>query len=435
MKKTRNHNGGGNALMDDEFVINNLSFILNSRPIKYDFIVENYKTTIINPTIKYFQVVANDKNGSNSLNLSIFGGFCLIFSITEGPRGFTIIIHNLEKCAPISNYGTFILNSLKEFASKYGYYSIKIETDVALLIFQCEDKKQIYIPLSELSILATGESWYNRMGFYAPTNKAEEDYNSFIFHKQIEDIDNIPDLTDFINTQHGINPSPNIKKVLDKECLKMIENYRTFKSIYGVILKITNKKGTDTIQSVFLELYKFIRKNCDEVNRICSVNYTMMKEISCFIEFMFAFLNIQYSIHDLEYIVPSYNTSQKGKGIGTKRKRKTNNKTKKQFLYYPNDPKKSFDVYIDKNPQDTINIKYTTVNDVKKTIEKLEKLYKNKKYSHQRIWQVAMIMKVRLEVLKDKKPEQFQLANNYLKFLSKRTKLVDKERYNYKFHY
>jgi hypothetical protein len=33
-------------------------------------------------------------------------------------------------------------------------------------------------------------------------------------------------------------------------------------------------------------------------------------------------------------------------------------KQKRQFLYNPNDPKKSFDVYIDKNPADTIPIKY-----------------------------------------------------------------------------
>jgi hypothetical protein len=54
----------------------------------------------------------------------------------------------------------------------------------------------------------------------------------------------------------------------------------------------------------------------------------------------------------------------------------TNNKTKKQFLYNPNNPKKSFDVYIDKNPNDTIHIKYTTLDDVRNTINLLEKLYK-----------------------------------------------------------
>ena len=106
---------------------------------------------------------------------------------------------------------------------------------------------------------------------------------------------------------------------------------------------------------------------------------------------------------------------------------------KKQFLYNPNDPKRSFDVYIDKNPNDTINIKYTTIQDVKNTIIKLEKLYKSKKYPHKRIWQVGMIMKVRLEaMLKHKKTlypnaknvkQRYLLANRYFKFLRKRTNL------------
>jgi hypothetical protein len=93
----------------------------------------------------------------------------------------------------------------------------------------------------------------------------------------------------------------------------------------------------------------------------------------------------------------------------------------------------SKDVYIDKNPKDTIHIKYTTIQDVKNTIDKLEKLYKNKKYSHKRIWQVGMIMKVRLEVLKNKKPEQYSISKKYFEFLGRRTKLNNSERYNITF--
>ena len=107
--------------------------------------------------------------------------------------------------------------------------------------------------------------------------------------------------------------------------------------------------------------------------------------------------------------------------------------TKKHFLFNPENPKKSFDVYIDKNPEDTIHIKYTTIEDVKQTIDKLEKLYKNKKYSHKRIWQVGMIMYVRLKVLRDKKPQQYALANKYFLFLGKRTKLSEKDRYKLSF--
>ena len=119
---------------------------------------------------------------------------------------------------------------------------------------------------------------------------------------------------------------------------------------------------------------------------------------------------------------------KKHKGHNTKKR-----ETKKQFLFNPENPNKSFDVYIDKNPKDTIHIKYTTVEDVKNTIAKLEKLYKNKKYSHKRIWQVGMIMYVRLKVLRAKKPQQYALANKYFLFLGKRTKLADKDRYKLSF--
>ena len=103
-------------------------------------------------------------------------------------------------------------------------------------------------------------------------------------------------------------------------------------------------------------------------------------------------------------------------------------KKNKQFLFNPNNPKKSFDVYIDKNPKDTISIKYTTPDDVKKTIKKLEKLYKTKKYSHKRIWQVGMIMKVRLQAIKKHNKnvkdisKRYKMSDKYFKFLGKRSK-------------
>jgi hypothetical protein len=104
-------------------------------------------------------------------------------------------------------------------------------------------------------------------------------------------------------------------------------------------------------------------------------------------------------------------------------------KTRKRFLYNPHNPKKSFDVYIDKDPSDTIPIKYTTLNDVKQTIDRLERLYKTKKYPHKRIWQVGMIMKVRLEALKTKKPNEYNLSKKYFEFLKQRTKLDEDMRY------
>ena len=109
---------------------------------------------------------------------------------------------------------------------------------------------------------------------------------------------------------------------------------------------------------------------------------------------------------------------------------------KKQFLYNPNNPKQSFDVYIDKDPTDTIPIKYTDINDVKNTIRKLEKLYKQGKYTHKRIWQVGMIMYVRLKVLKNKKPNEYKLSKKYFDFLKKRTKIKgEKGRKSFQFNF
>jgi len=109
------------------------------------------------------------------------------------------------------------------------------------------------------------------------------------------------------------------------------------------------------------------------------------------------------------------------------RSRKSKNKSKRskskgKYYFNSNNPKKSFDVYIDKNPKDTIPIKYKTLDDVKSTINKLERLFKSKKYSHKRIWQVGMIMYVRLKVLKDKKPKEYALSKKYFNFLKERTK-------------
>ena len=114
--------------------------------------------------------------------------------------------------------------------------------------------------------------------------------------------------------------------------------------------------------------------------------------------------------------------------------KKTNySKTKKTFLYNSKNPKKTLDLFTNENPNDTIHIKYTTLDDVKNTIDTLEQLYKDKKYPHKRIFQVGMIMKFRLELLKNIKKEHYALANKYYEFLKKRTKLNENDRYKFKF--
>jgi hypothetical protein len=110
----------------------------------------------------------------------------------------------------------------------------------------------------------------------------------------------------------------------------------------------------------------------------------------------------------------------------TRKTKRYGKKTRKNFFL-------NFDVYIDQNPADTIPIKYTTVADVKRTIRTLEHLYKTKQYSHKRIWQVGMILYVRLRALKKIKPEQFAIATKYFRFLQHRTTLPAEQRYTITF--
>jgi hypothetical protein len=87
----------------------------------------------------------------------------------------------------------------------------------------------------------------------------------------------------------------------------------------------------------------------------------------------------------------------------------------KKNTYFEN-----YDLYSDANPRDTIRIKYSTLDDVKDTIKKLEKLYKSGKYPHNRISQVVNVMTQRLRVID--KDNRFKLSNKYFDFLKMRTR-------------
>tara|TARA_R100000388_G_scaffold93662_1_gene78817 strand:+ start:1480 stop:1809 length:330 start_codon:yes stop_codon:yes gene_type:complete len=94
---------------------------------------------------------------------------------------------------------------------------------------------------------------------------------------------------------------------------------------------------------------------------------------------------------------------------------KTKTKPKKD-LFFDN-----YDLYSDANPKDTIRIKYKSLEDVRNTIKKLERLYKSNKYKHARISQVANVMTQRLKVLG--KDNRYKLSSRYFNFLKQRTKI------------
>jgi len=115
-------------------------------------------------------------------------------------------------------------------------------------------------------------------------------------------------------------------------------------------------------------------------------------------------------------------SKRKSRSKRQSRRKSRSRRQSRRYYFNSKNKKKSFDVYIDKNPKDTIPIKYKTLKDVQNTIKNLERLFKTKKYTHKRIWQVGMIIYVRLRVLKKQKPKQYNLAKKYFQFLGKRTK-------------
>ena len=101
---------------------------------------------------------------------------------------------------------------------------------------------------------------------------------------------------------------------------------------------------------------------------------------------------------------------------------------KKKNTFFEN-----YDLYSDSNPKDSIRIKYDSLENTTKTISKLESLYKNDKYPHNRIVQVANVMTQRLRVINPNDPRT-KLSKRYFEFLKDRTKKKTlKERKEMKF--
>ena len=103
-----------------------------------------------------------------------------------------------------------------------------------------------------------------------------------------------------------------------------------------------------------------------------------------------------------------------------------NHTKKKEKTYFDN-----YDLYSDANPNDTVRIKYTTIQDVKDTIKKLERLYKKNKITHRRNFQITNVMTQRLRVIynnTDKGKTRYHLSKRYFEFLKKRTKYKEDER-------
>ena len=88
---------------------------------------------------------------------------------------------------------------------------------------------------------------------------------------------------------------------------------------------------------------------------------------------------------------------------------------------------KDYDLYSDANPSDTVRVKYDTLDNLKKTISKIERLYKKKTITHARASQIANVISQRLRVINEN-DKRTKLSFKYFSFLKLRTKQNEKER-------
>lgn len=322
MRMNTNYLKGGNneELLDNNFIITNLKELLNNQPLKYKFDIKN---RIIRGTSTLDVFVENSDDITKSYNLD--DDPCLSIILYNTKEGISIGINEINKCIPINNYGNFILNSIKEFAKKYGYYSVIINVDASTIILRFYENgniENIYLDIAKLSILSTGKSWYNKMGFYNPMNKEQIQDNKYKIRKDIRDIDEPSKIIEFID-----NKLKQYKKT--PICFKLVNSYGKFRNLYNFILDLTKKTETNSIQEVFQEINNIIKINCNTNTNTCIIDYETMLKIDCFIMFIYNLLDINYNPISLIYIVPNSLTSQ---SAGNYLKNKIARRTKKKLI-------------------------------------------------------------------------------------------------------
>jgi hypothetical protein len=190
-------------------------------------------------------------------------------------------------------------------------------------------QKESEIELSHLSILSTGESWYNRMGFYASNFNEEHPKNLSKIKQSIETImaqkNNLRMLRlakDKYSTQtcyNIINPNKNLQP-------KQVETLEKIKEIYEFILSLTHKTNENSVQEVFTGIISYIKENCNSVNKTCNISYETMNKITCFLDITYILLDLEYTKFDLIYIIPK--KGGKKRKTNKKKKNKTNKNKK-----------------------------------------------------------------------------------------------------------
>jgi hypothetical protein len=228
------------------------------------------------PLNKYLKIYVRD----NSQKI------CIVFTIKEE----SIYVDELNRCT--SGSGTILLQKVEQLAREIGFFKVTL-IDSSEINTPCEDRVSLQI----LSILTTGKSWYNRLGYIFENQSEIDSYHDELIKMRF---------SVFINKIHEIieNKYPNhlIKfETLLRDLVR--QQYINFES---------------TVKEVFTQIKYMLKKGepCHEIEPqlVSLIMYINMSNIL-----------ISKSVVT-KTIGPDIGKGMKRKGPTKKRKKKQNTK-------------------------------------------------------------------------------------------------------------
>jgi len=260
--------------------------------------------------INIFQINSNSNNNS-----------CVKFIIyyeNESKTQTNLYIDNLYKC---NISGSQVLNMLENFCKQSEITKIVL-SDTSNIIF-CN---KIKISLAYIYLLATGQSWYNKLGYINKFYIENYNFNLLQINKIVKDV--IPILL----TKLSDKTNKDTQNFILLNELKQYFNQTTInidKLTRLCILTLNNIINTNsenlTIQALFIKIQSFLKENVDVCNNI---------EITNFIKFVSLLIRIIISCSkncfDFCIKYSSGNLTKEIIKTGGKRSRRSNRRSSKR---------------------------------------------------------------------------------------------------------
>ena len=180
----------------------------------------------------------------------LFNGNSVIMTNTEQDvcarftfKSKTVLyLDNLFKCGAFS--GTKVITSVENFGRKYGYKKIELEDDARI---QCEPNQfrnkggGCSVLIAVLQILATGETWYNKMGYRSKFYTQEVAHNQKIIEMPfIKLVTGIALQSEYSKNRHF--ESPTLEELID-----------------GLSLVMEGEDFSVTVREVFTNVSKLLK--------------------------------------------------------------------------------------------------------------------------------------------------------------------------------